>query len=375
MWEIIRTYIRLEEMFNLFPRMSTPQEEIRWADDVSDEIIERNFIYSSSYRLLITSIRRFFQSGTMKRRLAKKLIIRLGDNSLRDEVDEEDDYQEELDELNERFGRYEVDFLHGRYHKTDPPGTKKLEYQVFKHEVKSYFEEKFSQFRISIKPKAERLNLIATFPSEDCIDLRTKEESRLLKQLVRFFAEFTANFFLLESNENFAEAAFDRYFMVVLNHFLKSKDNDRTDCINLMVLISMTRSAMSLSVNTDEVRSKLEILSKERTFSPAGRSMLKDLLRVMRLQVMIGNEAERTGRWQLRAFAKLISDLIEKEDILEHHNVLQQRLNELELMDSETLTTKLKDVDKNNADDDQFTEMYRRFGRPLGSYSDISDSE
>ena len=103
--------------------------------------------------------------------------------------------------------------------------------------------------------------------------------------------------------------------------------------------------------------------------------MLKDLLRVMRLQVMIGNEAERTGRWQLRAFAKLISDLIEKEDILEHHNVLQQRLNELELMDSETLTTKLKDVDKNNADDDQFTEMYRRFGRPLGSYSDMSDSE
>ena len=369
-WEIIKTFLRLEERFNFAAQMSTPQEEIRWADGVSEEIIEKSFIYSSSYRLLITSLRRFFQSGSTKRRLAKMLILGLGHNSWRDpnvNTDEED-YNEELEELNEKYGRYEETFLH-RYHVTDPPGRKSLNYFDFERDVISYFKEKFSKFRISFVSKTERP--IYTLPVVEVMEPRTKEVSTQLKQLVRFFAEFTANFFHRESRDYPLTLEFDGYFREVLNYFLKSKDNDRIECLYLMVLISMTRPSMFLSVNTEDVRSKIEVLSKERTFSPLGRSMLKDLLRVIRLQGSIGkNEAGRADRRKLEAFAKLFSDLIEKEDILEHHNILQQRLNEFELMDHETFTSKLKDIAENSRRLMNDI-LYRGFGRRR--YSDNSD--
>ena len=60
------------------------------------------------------------------------LILGLGHNSWRDpnvNTDEED-YNEELEELNEKYGRYEETFLH-RYHVTDPPGRKSLNYFDF----------------------------------------------------------------------------------------------------------------------------------------------------------------------------------------------------------------------------------------------------
>ena len=80
---------------------------------------------------------------------------------------------------------------------------------------------------------------------------------------------------------------------------------------------------------------KSENSSKKGAFlSPAQQSRLEDLLRVVHLRA----EIKEPNELKAKAFFKLFSDIIDKDNISEQHYLLQQKLNELELMDQETFT-------------------------------------
>ena len=73
--------------------------------------------------------------------------------------------------------------------------------------------------------------------------------------------------------------------------------------------------------------------------SPAQQSKLDDLLRVVHLRAGI----KEPNDLKSKAFFKLFSDIIDKDNISEQHYLLQQKLNELEQMDQTTFTKELKD--------------------------------
>ena len=68
--------------------------------------------------------------------------------------------------------------------------------------------------------------------------------------------------------------------------------------------------------------------------SPAQQSKLEDLLRVVHLRA----EIKELNELKAKAFFKVFSDIIDKDNISEQHYLLQQKLIELEQMDQETFT-------------------------------------
>ena len=193
MGEILTTYMILEDISLPAPSKASNQE-LYWASLVKimtrQIVLDLEFKYPSQWRVLINFLFSCFLSNLKNRNLVRMLLTQLskyGENCDREDFDceESDCKYSDCEEQHD----FEISYNHC----TKPEQNQKFTYHHLRDQGIQYFENRFSKFQISLHQSVEEYTVIMGIDQFDHV-LLTNEDSNELIQLVRFFAEFHANF-------------------------------------------------------------------------------------------------------------------------------------------------------------------------------------
>ena len=339
MGEILTTYMRLEDISLPAPSFiltsKASNQELYWASLVKimtrQIVSDLEFKYPSQWRVLINFLFSNFLRNLKNRNFVRMILTQL--SKYDENCDREDsDYEESDCEYSDCDEQHDFEISYNHCIKSEQ--NQKFTYHHLRDQGIQYFENRFAKFQISLHQSVEEYTVIMGMDKFDHVPLKNEDSNELI-QLVRFFAEFHANF--IQLNDSPADFWSLQDVGNLLQYFLPSNNVFYADyfvnCLYLLVLISLQSIKMFMTIY--ERFKKSENSSKKGALlSPAQQSKLEDLLRVVHLRAKI----KELNELKAKAFFKVFSDIIDKDNISEQHYMLQQKLIELKQMDQETFT-------------------------------------
>ena len=279
---------------------------IDWVKEMAKRITNMELRYSSQWIVLITLL---FQIGRTKLKVVKHLWHFLGFVSWHREN-------------------------HAHHHHAHHPHQglvqqleRRFRYEGFLAHINRYFRSRFSKFQISIFEEPSKTGIKPRLQKDEAIEL---------KQLVRFIAQFYADYPCYGPGGEMLRV---KMIQSLFLQFATSVDDDRVDCLFILLVISMDKIGVVLDDKNN--RKKVVTFSNMTTLSPERKSMMKDLIRLYLRMTNFG-----LGQFTGGDFSTFFSEVIEEENVFEQHRLLQEKLNDLEKMNPKILKKKIEDKQK-----------------------------